>query len=91
MMNKTELVKAVAEKAGQPINLTGDVVNAMLEVIGSTLVEGQEIAIAGFGTYKVSERAARTGRNPATGATIEIPASKSVSFKASKTLNEKLN
>lgn len=90
-MNKTELVKAVAEKADVTAVVAGDVVNAMLEVIGNTLVEGQEVAIVGFGTYKVTERAARTGRNPATGATIEIPASKSVSFKASKTLNEKLN
>ena len=90
-MNKTELVKAVAEKADLTLVAAGEVVNAVVEVIGNALVEGQEVAIPGFGTYKVSERAARTGRNPATGATIEIPASKSVSFKASKALNEKLN
>ena len=89
-MNKTELVKAVAEKADLTLVAAGEVVNAVVEVIGNALVEGQEVAIPGFGTYKVSERAARTGRNPATGATIEIPASKSVSFKASKALNEKL-
>ena len=89
-MNKTELVKVVAEKANLTLGAAGDVVNAVVDAISEALVEGQEVALPGFGTYKVSERAARTGRNPATGATIEIPASKSISFKASKTLNEKI-
>ena len=89
-MNKTELVKVVAEKTELSVAAAGDVVSAVLDAISEALVEGQEVALVGFGTYKVSERAARTGRNPATGEAIEIPASKSVSFKASKALNSKL-
>ena len=89
-MNKTELVKAVAEKTEMSMAAAGDAVAAVLDAISEALVEGQEVALAGFGTYKVAERAARTGRNPKTGEAIEIPASKSVSFKASKALNSKL-
>ena len=90
-MNKTELTKAIAEKANLTQAAAGDYLNATIDAITEALIEGQEIAIPGFGTYKITERAARTGRNPATGATIEIPASKAISFKASKALNEKLN
>ena len=90
-MNKTELVRVVAEKADLTLAAAGDVVNAVVEAISEALVAGQEVSIPGFGTYKVAERAARTCRNPKTGETIEVPASKSVSFKASKTVNEKLN
>ena len=90
-MNKTELVKVVAEKTNLTLTAANDALNAVLDAISEALVEGQEVALPGFGTYKVSERAARTGRNPATGETIEIAASKSVSFKASKALNGKLS
>lgn len=90
-MNKTELVKAVAEKTGLTLTAAGNAVNAVFDAIGEALVEGQEVAVPGFGTYKVAERAARTCRNPRTGETIEVPASKSVSFKVSKTVNAKLN
>lgn len=90
-MNKTELVKAVAEKTNLTLVAAGDVVNAVFGSITEALVEGQEVALPGFGTYKVAERAERTCRNPKTGETIKVPASKSVSFKVSKALNEKLN
>ena len=90
-MNKTELVKVVAEKADLTVAASGDVVTAVIEAISEALIEGQEVAIPGFGTYKVTERAARTCRNPKTGETIEVPDSKSVGFKVSKALNEKLN
>lgn len=90
-MNKTELVKVVAEKADLTLAVAGDVVTAVVDAISQALIEGQEVAIPGFGTYKVAERAARTCRNPKTGETINVPASKSVSFKVSKALNEKLN
>ena len=90
-MNKTELVRTVAEKADLTLAAAGDVVSAVFDVISAALIDGQEVAIPGFGTYKVAERAARTCRNPKTGETIEVPASKSVNFKVSKALNEKLN
>ena len=90
-MNKTELVKAVAEKTNLTLVAAGDVVSAVIGTISEALVEGQEVALPGFGTYKVSQRAERTCRNPKTGETIKVPACKSVSFKVSKALNEKLN
>ena len=90
-MNKTELVRVVADKAGLTLAVAGDCVNAVLDTISEALIEGQEVSIPGFGTYKVSERAARSCRNPKTGETIEVPASKSIGFKVSKALNEKHN
>ncbi len=90
-MNKTELVRAVAEKTDLTLAVAGDAVNAAVEAIVNALVAGEEVAIPGFGAFKVTDRAARTGRNPQTGETVEIAASKAVSFKVSKTLKEKLN
>lgn len=90
-MNKTELIKAVAEKSGVAQNVAGDVVNALVDVVVEALADGQEVALVGFGTFKVSERAARTARNPQTGETIEIAASKAPTFKVSKALKDKLN
>lgn len=90
-MNKTELVRTVAEKADLTLAVAGDAVNAVVEAIVNALVAGEEVAVPGFGTFKVSERAARTGRNPQTGETVEIAASKAISFKVSKTVKEKLN
>ncbi len=90
-MNKTELTRVVAEKADLTLSAAGDCVNAVIEAVCEALTEGQEVAIPGFGTFKVAERAARTCRNPKTGETIEVEASKCVSFKVSKALNEKLN
>ncbi|MGN0808095.1 MAG: HU family DNA-binding protein [Candidatus Coproplasma sp.] len=90
-MNKTELVKVVAEKADLTQAVAADAVNAMVDAIVENLVEGNEVAILGFGAFKVADRPARTGRNPQTGEVVEVPASKSVSFKVSKSLKEKLN
>lgn len=90
-MNKTELVRTVAEKADLTLAVAGDAVNAVVEAIVNALVAGEEVAVPGFGTFKVSERAARTGRNPQTGEAVEIAASKAVSFKVSKTVKDKLN
>ena len=90
-MNKTELVKAVAEKAGMTQSVAADAVNALVESVVEALAANEEVALPGFGTFKVAERAARTARNPQTGEAIEIAASKSVSFKVSKNVKEKLN
>lgn len=90
-MNKTELARVVAEKADLTIAVAGDAVNAVVDAIVSALAEGEEVAVPGFGTFKVAERAARTARNPQTGETVEVAASKAVTFKVSKALKDKLN
>ncbi len=90
-MNKTELVRVVADKTGVTLAAAGDAVNAVFEAVTDALVNGEEVAILGFGTFKVNERAARTARNPQTGAMVEVEASKAPAFKASKALKDKLN
>lgn len=90
-MNKKELVKAYSEKLGTTQKAAGEQLDALLEVITGALKEGNEVKISGFGTFSVSERAARTGRNPMTGETIQIAASKSPKFKAAKALKDTVN
>lgn len=90
-MNKTELVRVVADKADLTLAVAGDAVNAALDAIVEALAEGEEVAILGFGAFKVAERAARTARNPQTGEIVEVPESKAVTFKVSKALKDKLN
>ena len=89
-MSKSDLVAAVADKAGLSKKDAGAAVDAVLDTVGETLAKGDSLALPGFGTFKVSDRAARTGRNPQTGAEIQIPASKSVGFKAGKTLKDRV-
>ena len=79
-MNKTEFVRAVAEKAGITKKEAAAVVNAVLGVIEETVKKGEEIRIPGFGTFKVVTRKERKGRNPRTGKEIMIPAAKIVKF-----------
>ena len=87
-MNKSELVASVAEVA----ELTKkDAVNAVFASVQKALVEDDKVQIIGFGTFEVRTRAARKGRNPQTGETIEIPASKNPVFKAGKALKEAVN
>ena len=82
-MNKTELIDAVAAKAGLSKVDAKKALDAVLDSIAEAVKGGdKKVALVGFGTFSVSERAARTGRNPQTGATIEIAAKKSVKFKA---------
>lgn len=81
-MNKTELIDAVAAKAGLSKVDAKKALDAVLDSIAEAVKGGDKVALVGFGTFSVSERAARTGRNPQTGATIEIAAKKSVKFKA---------
>lgn len=90
-MNKTELVRVVAEKADLTQAVAADAVNAVVDAIVEKLAEGDEVAILGFGSFKVADRPARTARNPQTGEMVEVPASKAVTFKVSKSLKEKLN
>lgn len=90
-MNKTELARVVADKTDLTIAVAGDAVNAAIDAIVEALADGEEVAILGFGTFKVAERAARTARNPQTGETVEVAESKAVTFKVSKALKDKLN
>lgn len=87
-MKKTELSAALAEKSGLSVAKAADVLNALVDVVTAQLKKGEEVAITGFGTFKVSKRAARNGVNPKTGAAIKIPAIKSPAFRAGKTLKE---
>ena len=90
-MNKTELIAAVAEKAGFSKKDAEAAVNAALATIIETLKAGDKVSLVGFGTFEVRERPAHKGHNPMTGAEIEIPASKAPAFKAGKALKEALN
>lgn len=90
-MNKKDLVKAMAEKLGTTQKAAGEQLDAILEVITEAMVAGEDVKISGFGTFSVTERAAREGRNPATGETIQIAASKAPKFKAAKALKDTVN
>ena len=87
-MNKTELVKKIAEAAGLSAADAKKALDATTAAIKDALVAGDKVQLVGFGTFGVKERAARTGRNPQTGATLEIKASKVPSFKAGKGLKD---
>ncbi len=90
-MNKTELIAAVAEKSGLTRKDAEKAVKAFTDVVSEELKNGGKIQIVGFGTFEVSERAAREGRNPQTGESMTIKASKSPKFKAGKALKDSLN
>lgn len=90
-MNKNELISEVAEKTGLTKAAAGEAVDATFDAIASSLKGGDEVKILGFGNFSVSERAATTGRNPRTGETIQIAASKNAKFKAGKGLKDSIN
>ena len=90
-MNKTELVAAMAEKAEISKKDAEKALAAFTDVVADCLKNGDKIQLVGFGTFEVSERAAREGRNPLTGETMQIKASKSPKFKAGKALKDQLN
>lgn len=90
-MNKTELVDAVAEKADLSKASAARAVDAALEAISGSLAQGDQVALIGFGTFLVRDRAARSGRNPRTGDPIEIPAAKIPAFKPGKALKDAVN
>ena len=90
-MNKTELVAAMAEKAGLSKKDAEAALKAFTETVAEELKKGEKIALVGFGTFEVSERAAREGRNPQTGEPMKIEASKAPKFKAGKALKDAIN
>ncbi len=90
-MNKQELIAAVAKESGLSVKDATAAVNAYTTVVANALQSKEKVQLVGFGTFEVKERAARTGKNPATGAAIEIPASTAVSFKAGSALKAKVN
>ena len=90
-MNKSELIEAVASGADLSKADATRATDAVLDSISNALSQGEQVAIVGFGTFSVRERAARTGRNPQTGETINIKASKMPGFKAGKALKDAVN
>ena len=91
LMNKTELVEFIATQADISKAKAGAAVDAFVEAVTASLKKGKDVAIVGFGTFTVAERAARTGRNPQTGETIEIAAAKAPKFRAGKSLKDAVN
>ena len=88
MINKTDLAAKIAETLDIPKAKAADAVSVLVTLMTDTLIRGEQVRITDFGTFEIRERAARTGRNPQTGETIEIPASKTVGFKVAKKLKE---
>ncbi|WP_372964176.1 HU family DNA-binding protein [Marinobacter sp.] len=87
-MRKPELAAAIADQTGLTREKASEVVNAVTDQITAAAARGEDISLIGFGTFSVRKREARTGRNPQTGATIQIAASKTVGFKPGKALKE---
>jgi len=89
-MNKTELIKAIAEKADLKVSETEKMVNAFIDTISATLKKKQKVTLVGFGTFAVASRKAKNGINPKTGAKITIKAKDVPVFRAGKALKEKV-
>ena len=90
-MNKTELVEAIAKETGLSKKDSEKAVKAFVDVVSNALKKKDKVQLVGFGTFEVSKRAAREGKNPQTGAKIKIPASKAPKFKAGKALKDTVN
>ena len=90
-MNKADIINAIADHAELSKADAGRALDAMIEVVKKSLKKGDNVSLVGFGTFAVRKRAARTGRNPRTGATIKIKASKIPAFKAGKALKDAIN
>ncbi len=87
-MNKTELIAIAAEKAGMTKKDAERLLNAALDTVAATLAEGEKVQLSGFGIFEAKTREARVGRNPRTKESIEIPATRTPVFKASKALKD---
>lgn len=90
-MNKAELIEAIANETGISKKNIDATLKSFVNVVSDTLQKKDKVQLIGFGTFETAERAARNGRNPATGKTIKIAASTSVKFKAGTALKEKVN
>jgi nucleoid DNA-binding protein len=90
-MNKTDLIASIAEKAELSKADAGKALEGLIEAVKETLAKGEDVALVGFGTFKLRSRAARTGRNPRTNEEIKIPASKVPAFTAGKALKDHVN
>ncbi len=90
-MNKTELIAAIADKAGLTKKDAEEVVNAFTDTVTKALKKGDKVQLVGFGTFEVTKRGARTGRNPQTGETMKIAATKAPKFKLGKAFKDALN
>ena len=90
-MNRTELVAAMAEKSQLSKKDAESALKAFIDVVSEEMQKGEKIQLVGFGTFEVSERAAREGRNPQTGKTMKIEACKAPKFKAGKALKDAIN
>tara|TARA_B110000467_G_C17944850_1_gene276829 strand:+ start:304 stop:579 length:276 start_codon:yes stop_codon:yes gene_type:complete len=90
-MNKSELVAKIAEGADISKASAGRALDSLISSVTAELASGGDVSLVGFGTYKVNDRAARTGRNPQTGAEIQIAAAKVPAFKAGKALKDAVN
>ncbi|MCL2051147.1 MAG: HU family DNA-binding protein [Lachnospiraceae bacterium] len=90
-MNKTELLAVIAEEADLTKKEAEKALKAFLDAVAEELKNGGKVQLVGFGTFEVTQRAAREGRNPQTGATMKIPASKAPKFKAGKALKDMVN
>ena len=89
-MNKAELIAKIADDAGITKSQANETVDSFIEAVTKTLKGGNKVTLVGFGTFSVTKRAARNGRNPQTGAVIKIKAKKVAKFKAGKELQSKL-
>lgn len=90
-MKKAELISAIADEMECPKALGEKALNAVVNIVKTQLIAGETLVIPGIGTFSVQQKAARVGRNPQTGDTVEIPAKKTVKFKATKTLADAIN
>jgi DNA-binding protein HU-beta len=90
-MNKAELIDTISTSMDLPRGQAERLVNAVFDEIVAAMKRGDKVNLSGFGTFVVSDRAARTGRNPKTGEPIDIPASKAPKFRAGKALKDMLN
>ena len=90
-MNKTELIDAMADAAEISKAAAGKALDGLVDAVVAALKKGEPVSLVGFGTFSVRERAARSGRNPKTGETITIAASRVASFKAGKALKDAVN
>jgi DNA-binding protein HU-beta len=90
-MNKSDLISAMADKAGITKAQAGEALDGFMGATTDALKKGEKLILVGFGTFSISDRAARTGRNPRTGKEIKIAAKKVVKFKAGSGLSEKVN